>query len=119
MLTVSSGGDIQDRTRLLFSESTWLTGWFLPEHVQGVSAFSCEGDSLFSVVTFIGLALLNRWEGELVVVEVVHVDVALVLAEITRAFDPGHSHVQFLDRLVMPSQGAISLRAVGKSWCQE
>ena len=38
--------------------------------------FAIEGDSRFSVVALVGLALLRRWESEFVVVEVVHVDVA-------------------------------------------
>ena len=78
-----------------------LTKWFCPKHVQGVLAFAAKGDSYFSVVALISLALFSRGECEFVVVEVVHVDVAAALAEITRALDGSLAGV-------IPSQGAIN-----------
>ncbi len=67
--------------------------------------FTVEGETSLCALMGVCFAVFRIREGELVPVEVVDVNVALVLGDTARALD----HVQCV---VMPAEGAISLGAV-------
>jgi len=82
-----------------------LVSWLVPEHIQCVFPLAVEGESCPCALTDVGLPVIRSRKGELVPVEVVDVDVALVLGETAGTFDHVHG-------VVMPRQGAISPGAV-------